>query len=117
MRIKNYIIKKIFQKKFLTFVYPFHNADEVIDNLSQEDRMNHYDSASRFYKSKAYKIEMDELTRTFFEELAVKTQKEPEFSAYRLCLLFIQRMNQRFKYLSDKIEFDTAMKENSNKFK
>lgn len=110
-KINYWIIRKIFARRFKYFDYSFQKADKYLENLLPVKRIRYYKAISEWKSSDAYKIEMQELVQTFYKELSVKTTSEPQFSGYRLVLLFIQRFEQRMEYLAKKYEIEEKVDE------
>lgn len=110
-KINYWIIRKIFARRFKYFDYSFQRADEYLAGLLPSKRISYYKAISDWKESDAYKIEMQEIVKTFYEELSVKTIQEPQFSGYRLVLLFIQRYEQRMNYLAKKYEVEETVDE------
>lgn len=99
-KLRNRIIQKIFKKYYSKFDYPFENADYLISKLTKDRKEEYYNDVKRFYHSDLYRIEITELKKLFYKELAINTKSVDQVIGYRLSLLFIRKLENRFKYLS-----------------
>lgn len=99
-KIRNKIIQSVFKKYYSDFDYPFENADYLISKLTKEQRETYYNDVKRFYQSNLYRIEITELKKLFYKELAMNSKSLDQVIGYRLALLFIRKLENRFKYLS-----------------
>lgn len=113
-RLKCYIIRKEFERRFKYFNHPFERADMQVNNLKPIERRLYYLAIHNWINSKAFKIEMGEMIRTFYAELSLKAIKEPEFSAYRMTLLFIKRFQARLTILAKKAEIENSIESTTN---
>jgi hypothetical protein len=114
---KNWIVRKQFERHFGNFIYPFLRADEELSKMDVDDRLEYLRTVKVFIKSSAYKTEMECLIRTLYQELAIKPLKEPEFTGYRLSLMFAKNMQKRLEYLSARYEQEEATADKYRSFK
>lgn len=109
-KINSWIVRKIFEKRFKYFIYPFERSDEVIERLSYAERLSYLEDCNRWFKSKAYKTEMEELLRTFYQELSLKSTSEIHRTGYRLGCIFVKNMENRLNYLQTLYEAEDNKK-------
>ena len=112
-----FLIKWHFEREFRHFNYPFTSIDSKLYELKIKDKDLYYDylqDARKIIKSKLWDWEMTELKKLFYKELAINTNNEIGISGYRLSLLFIRKLERRFKYLHD-LSYTEEISQRSNK--
>ncbi len=107
-RIKQWLINKAFEREYQFFVYPFETVDYLISKLPKDvseegtlSQAQYLEDVRRFYKSEAFQMEMTEFKKLFYKQLALSTKDDIERAGYRLCMLFIRKLERRYKYLSE----------------
>ncbi len=91
----------MFEREFRYFTYPFEALDSVLYNMPRDEYDSYCMDARRTYKSKTWRMEMVELKKLFYKELALNTASDVDRAGYRLALLFIRKLERRYKYLTD----------------
>lgn len=104
MKIKNWIVRKMFERHFIYFIYPFETANDIIERMPEHKQFKYYEECKAWYESEAGQIERRENIRVVYEALANKPVKEPLFTAYRLLLYFKKVEERRLKELSENYE-------------
>jgi len=100
LRFQEWVINYFFEREFRFFKYPFETIDYRINHLTDDERSVYAESLKRWYDSKAYKMESEEMKKLFYKELSISTSNEIARSAYRLCLLYVRKCERRYQYLS-----------------
>lgn len=95
------IIEKVFAKLYGTYHYPFMKADERIGKMNEAERTAYYNEALSLTGNKAFVLEMQELIRTVYSELACKSVSKVEQNAYRLTLKSLQDFDKRIRTLAN----------------
>jgi hypothetical protein len=106
MKLKNKIIKYIFEKLYAKFDYPFENIDYLINRLSKERRQQYYQDIYNWINSEAYRMENTELKKLLYKELAMKTSSDLSRGGYRLALILKKKEEARFNLLVSKGQFE-----------
>lgn len=96
----NYIVRRLFEMAYATYSYPFTRSDALIGAMKDPERKEYFRQAKDIIENKAYRQEFQELTRRFYQELALKTTTKEEMLAYRLTLKMIQDFDKRFMGLA-----------------
>lgn len=96
-----WVVTYFFERYYRHFNYPFSSLDYQISKLPKDDRFEYMQSVKSWYNSKAYKMEQTEMKKLFYKELSISTTNEIGRTAYRLCLLYIRKTEQRYKLLMD----------------
>lgn len=91
----------MFERLFRYYTYPFEIADEMLADMSEVERSRYLESISNWVESKAYKTEMSEIVRSVYREMATKAQDKTQFTGYRLSLILVKRLDQRFLTLNE----------------
>jgi hypothetical protein len=99
--LKIRLINWVFNREFRYFVYPFESLDSIIYSMSKDDRNYYQLEARRTYRSKMWRMEMTELKKLFYKELALNSQSDIDRAGYRLALLFMRKLERRIKFLTD----------------
>ena len=99
LKIKEWVVTHFFEKEFHFFKYPFESIDYLISKLPADEREEYYEMIKRWYNSNAFKMETTEMKKLFYKELSISTTNEISRSAYRLCLLYIRKIERRYEYL------------------
>lgn len=100
-KFKQWIIRETFKRLYKFFEYPFESADERLSKLETSDREQYLYDVRTFIKSKAFVSEITELKREAYRELCEKTTSEEGVAGYRLCLMFLKKLEMRFAFLAD----------------
>lgn len=98
-------ITRLFKEHFKGYVYPFEEADEVVDAMDSAERMDYLNTAKSIATSKVWKNEMRGVMKHFFSEMAFNADGEKlvsERDAYRLTLIVFEYLDKRLQYLSAK---------------
>ena len=82
------------------YSYPFTRSDKKIAAMPDQERKEYFRQAKELLENRAYRQEFEDLTRRFYQELAVKTTSNEEMLAYRLTLKMIQDFDKRFQALA-----------------
>lgn len=114
-KFREWVISNWFEREYKFFKYPFTELDYRISKLSKSDYDAYLSDIKKYYKSNAFEMEQTELKKLFYRELACKTSNDIERSAYRLCLLYIRKVEQRYKYLTDRFYAEEKIKTFKNK--
>lgn len=96
----NYVVRKVFEKLYGAYSYPFTRSDKKIAAMPDPERKEYFRQAKELLDNRAYRQEFEDLTRRFYQELAVKTTSNEEMLAYRLTLKMIQDFDKRFQALA-----------------
>lgn len=96
----NYVVRKVFEKLYDAYSYPFTRSDRKIALMPDAERKEYFRQAKDLLENRAYRQEFEDLTRRFYQELAVKTTSNDEMLAYRLTLKMIQEFDKRFQSLA-----------------
>lgn len=96
----NFIITWIFRKLFAAYDYPFERADAQIAVMPIPERKEYFLQAKNLLANPVFKLEMQELVRKYYQELAIKSNGPVEQMAYRLTLKALQDLNKRVASLS-----------------
>ena len=107
-KIKFWIIKKVFEKYYGNFIYPFETADVKRYKLSPAGQYRYLMDVDTWIKSTAYKYEIEGLIRKFYQELSLTTTDEIQLSAYRLVLIFIKNYENRLLQLQQECNLTEA---------
>lgn len=111
---QEWVVTYFFEKYFRHFNYPFSTIDYQISKLSADERIEYMQTVKSWYNSKAYRMEQTEMKKLFYKELSISTTNEIGRAAYRLCLLYMRKIEQRYKYLVDNYALEQHT-ENFNK--
>lgn len=95
----NTVVKKLFELLYATYHYPFERSDARIYKMKDPERKEYFRQAKELLDNRAFIQEFEELTRKYYQELAVKATNETEKAAYRLTLKAIQDFHKRFQQL------------------
>ena len=97
------VIQEQFAKEFALYEFPFEKADDKILKMDEGERKEYFRQAKEdVLESKVWSIEIQELIRVFYQELAIKTTTEVEREAYRLTLIALQKLNARMVGLAQR---------------
>lgn len=105
-----WVVRKVFEKYYGNFIYPFEKVDEKRYNLSPAGQYRYLMDVNSWVESVAFKNELEELIRKFYQELSIKANDDILKTAYRLILIFLQNYESRLLTLqqefviSEKIE-------------
>jgi hypothetical protein len=99
LRLREWIVTYFFEKDFRFFKYPFESVDYLISKLPKDEQEQYVETIKRWYNSKAFQMENTEMKKLFYKELSISTTNEISRSAYRLCLLYIRKIERRYDYL------------------
>ena len=105
-KLKNKVIKYIFEKLYSKFDYPFESADYLINKLPKERRQQYFQDIYNWINSDAYRIENTELKKLLYKELAMKTSSDISRGGYRLALILKKREEERMNLLISKGQFE-----------
>jgi len=100
-KLKMYVVRKIFEKYYGNFLYPFEKTDEIRLKLSPQSQYRYLMDVNSFVESKAFKTEVEGVIRTFYQELSVKPTNILDITAYRLTLIFIKSFENRLLSLQE----------------
>jgi len=114
-RFKQWIVRKTFERFYKYYLYPFEKADTVLDELPERAKYLYLDDIRHWVDSKAYKVEMEELVRTFYQELSIKPLSTENLIGYRLCLIFLKNLEARFHHLKQLAEVEEQQYKIQNK--
>lgn len=92
--------KTTIEKKFEAYEFPFERSDDKILALGEGDRRAYFFQATKLLENPVWKQEIEELIRTFYQELALKALTKEEIHAYRLTLIAIKRLEERITELA-----------------
>lgn len=102
-KIKNkflqWVIRKTFVNEFSSFVYPYVDADQEIRKMNDDEKAKYFEMAETILNSKLFEIEMRSCVRTFYRDIALKTNNDIGIAGYRLSLLFIRSFERRLMAL------------------
>lgn len=107
-KLKKYVIRKVFEKYYGNFLYPFEKTDEIRLKLSPQSQYRYLMDVNSFVESKAFKTEFEGVIRRFYQELSLKPTNEIDISAYRLTLIFIQSFENRLLSLQEEYRLTEA---------
>lgn len=107
-KLKKYVIRKVFERYYGNFIYPFEKTDEIRLNLSPEAQYRYLMDINSFVDSKAFKIEIEGMIRKFYQELSLKPTNDIDISAYRLTLIFIKTLESRLLSLQEEYRLSEA---------
>ena len=98
------LLHQEYVRRFKKFVYPFETADTAIKRLSSIDRANYYKAAVEIRDNKIIKLELNEIARAMYFELAVNPESKKRGSyvlaAYEGALMFANKFYTRFQSLA-----------------
>jgi len=98
------LLHQEYVRKFKKFIYPFETADTSIKKLSSIDRANYYKAAVQIRDNKIIKLELNEIARAMYFELAVnpdgKKRNSYVMAAYEGALMFANKFYTRFQSLA-----------------
>lgn len=105
-------LRKLFEDRFGAYRFPFKSANAEIGKLDSKDKMRYLEDAASLLKSDLWKIELGELYRTLFYELAFKSSTDEEREAYRMMIMFLDRWETRLLFIAKQkttVEFENAL--------
>lgn len=108
--VKHRIIKWLFSYWFGMYVFPFDRSTETILGMSEPERTEYFRQAKDLLDNRAYKQEIQELIRVYFQELAVKSESDVERTAYRLTIKALQDLDKRMHTLATQYHPPTVTK-------
>lgn len=98
------LLHQEYVRKFKRFVYPFETADSAIKKMSSIDRIAYYKEAVRIRDNKIIKLELNEIARAMYFELAVNPESKKRgdyvIAAYEGALMFANKFYTRFQSLA-----------------
>lgn len=98
--LKTRFIEWVFQRWFAGYIFPFDRSSELILGMYEPERMEYYRQAKELIENRAYKQEIQELIRIYYQELAIKSTSKVEQTAYRLTIKALQDLDKRFATLA-----------------
>lgn len=99
-KILLWVVTKFMERYFNGYVYPFERSEAYVNTLSDEARASYAFKVKEILENEAFDREMQEMTRKFYQELALKSQNVEATIAYRLTLSFIQQFHQHLRRLA-----------------
>lgn len=87
-------------QNFKAYEFPFKGADDELRKMEKDEKERYLHAVWEFVQSGALDNEIAELTRHFVKELAFTLTDQTQQTAYRITLLFIQKFEQRMRYLA-----------------
>lgn len=97
--IRRKVIQKMFALIFDSYDYPFTKSDDVIGMMQPGEKLHYYRKAMEVSKNPAYRQEMQESIRYFYQELAVKKESPEHDLLMQGALLFIKNFDSRMTAL------------------
>lgn len=94
------ILQAEFKRRFKQYEFPFESADAKIRTMNEAQRMRYYNDAKELLSNTAFKGEFEELIRVYYQRLAIKTMTELDITTYRLVLIAIKELQDRFNKIS-----------------
>ena len=79
-KFKDWVIKKTFEKYYGNFIYPFDKADDIRAKLPQPAQHRYLLDVNSWTDSKAYKTEIEEITRKFYPRKTLPAL--PDYGSY-----------------------------------
>lgn len=111
------IVEQMFRYRFYNFEFPFKSSDKKIAEMANAERMRFYNDALQIETNIAWKQELEELVRTYYQELALKALDEKDVYAYRLCLMSLKRLQERLSSLGSLYKPPTVSESLSDRLK
>lgn len=96
----NLLIELVFTRRFASFEYPFERSDAKIMSMQDAEKKEYYRQAKDLLENRVYVQEMQELIRSFYQDLSIKTVEAVDMQAHRLTLLAIQNLDKRIRGLA-----------------
>lgn len=98
--LKVWAVQKVMERYFSGYVYPFERSQAYFQGLSEEAKASYAYKVKELLENEAFDREMQEMTRKFYQELALNSQNAEAMTAYRLTLSFIQQWHQHLRRLA-----------------
>lgn len=99
-QIQAWAVKKVMERYFSGYIYPFERSQAYFQGLSDEAKASYAYKVKELLENEAFDREMQEITRKFYQELALNSQNIEAMTAYRLTLSYIQQWHQHLRRLA-----------------
>lgn len=92
---------ELFQTVFDGYVYPAKSADEVINELTEDERVEYFQAAKKLVESEVLRQELDSLQRDVITKIALEASPRNalDVAYYRGAALFSRLFLERLHYL------------------
>lgn len=94
------IIRHIFSSLYDSYDYPFVKSDQLIAAMLPEEKIRFYDKVRDLVANPAYRQELQEAIRHFYQELAINKSTPEHGLMMQGALLFIKNFDVRLVHLS-----------------
>jgi len=99
-KILDWCARYLLRQMLGVYEMPFTRVEEWYNGLPEYEKAQYIRSARELMENECFKREMEEATRRFYSDLALKTENQTAMVAYRLTLVFIQQLHGRVKRMS-----------------
>lgn len=93
-------IKSVFEDRYKGYLFPFERAKEKLMEMPVAQKVEYFRAAKDILENRVYQSEIQELIRTYYQQLAVKSSGSDEATAYRLTLMALQDFDKRLRELA-----------------
>lgn len=99
-KLQAWAASKVMGLHFSGYSYPFERSEAYFRGLSEDAKASYAFKVKELLENEAFDREMQEITRKFYQELALNSKNQEAMTAYRLTLSFVQQFHQHLRRLA-----------------